>query len=111
LLKPELRGALFENLIISELQKKNYHQNQLKEYWFWRDSNGHEIDLLTKTAEGFDIFEIKSTSTISYKLIDGMNYFEKITNGRVKSKTLIYGGDATQERSQFRVRNWKSTDI
>ena len=111
LLKPELRGALFENLIISELQKRNYHQNQHREFWFWRDSNGHEIDLLMKSADGFDIFEIKSTSTITYKLIDGMNYFDKISNGRVKSKTLIYGGDASQNRSQFRVRNWKSSDI
>lgn len=106
-----LRGALFENLIITELQKRNYHQNQLREYWFWRDSNGHEIDLLMKSAEGFDIFEIKSTSTITYKLIEGMNYFDRISDGRVKSKTLIYGGDASQNRSQFRVRNWKSSDI
>lgn len=108
LLKPALTGALFENLIISELQKENFHLNQLKEYWFWRDSNGHEIDLLEKTMNGFDIFEIKSTQTISYKLLEGMDYFDKISNGRVTSKTLIYGGDETQDRSHFRVRNWKS---
>jgi len=111
LLKPALRGALFENLVMSELHKKNYHLNQLKEYWFWRDSNGHEIDLLEKTADEFEIFEIKSTQTISYKLVDGMNYFEKITGGRVNNKTLIYGGDETQDRTNFRVRNWKSLDI
>lgn len=107
-LKPALRGTLFENLIISELQKKSFHLNQLTEYWFWRDSNGHEIDLLEKTSNGFNISEIKSTQTISYKLIDGMNYFDKISDGRVKSKTLIYGGDETQDRTHFKVRNWKS---
>ncbi len=105
---PVLRGALFENLIMSEIQKRNYHQNQLKEYWFWRDSNGHEIDLLEKTAEEFEIFEIKSTRTISSKLVEGMDYFDKITDGRVKRKTLIYGGDETQDRTHFNVRNWKS---
>ena len=108
LLKPSLRGALFENLIISELQKENFHLNQLKDYWFWRDSNGHEIDLLLKSADGFDIFEIKSTQTISYKLVEAMNYFDKISNGRVNSKTLIYGGNENQDRTQFKVRNWKS---
>jgi predicted AAA+ superfamily ATPase len=106
--KPALRGALFENLIMSEIQKQNYHLNQLKEYWFWRDSNGHELDLMEKHANEFDIFEIKSTRTINPKLVEGLNYFDKITDGRVKSKTLIYGGDETQDRSQFKVRNWKS---
>ncbi len=105
---PVLRGALFENLIIAELQKRNYHLNQLKEYWFWRDSNGHEVDLLEKTANGFAIFEIKSTRTITSSLTKGMDYFDKISNGRVKTKTLIYGGDEIQDRSHFKVRNWKS---
>ena len=111
LLKPALRGALFENLIISELQKENFHSNQLKDYWFWRDSNGHEIDLLRKSADGFDIFEIKSIQTISYKLVEAMNYFDKISNGRVNSKTLIYGGNENQDRTQFKVRNWKTLSL
>ena len=69
---------------------------------------GHEIDLLLKTAARFDIFEIKSTQTISYKLVEAMNYFDKISNGRVNSKTLIYGGNDNQDRTQFKVRNWKT---
>ncbi len=109
LLNPALRGALFENLIISELQKRNYHLNQLKEYWFWRDSNGHEVDLLEKSATEFNIFEIKFTSTIMPKLIEGLDYFDRITRGRVKSKTLIYGGEEEQNRTRFRVRSWKSS--
>ena len=59
---PALRGALFENMIVSEIHKRNYHLNQLKNHWFWRDSNGHEIDLFTKTSMGFDIYEIKSVN-------------------------------------------------
>lgn len=108
LTNPVIKGALFENLIITELQKRNYHQNQLKDYWFWRDSNGHEIDLLEKVAEGFNTFEIKSTQTITGNLVKNMQYFDKISSGKVKSKTLIYGGKETQDRTQFRVRHWKS---
>lgn len=108
LLNPALRGALFENLIIAELQKRNYHLNQLKEYWFWRDSNGHEIDLLEKKGNEFDIFEIKSTQTITSSLTKGMDYFDHISGGRVKNKTLIYSGDQIQERSRFKIRNWRS---
>ncbi|MFH0757470.1 MAG: ATP-binding protein [Bacteroidota bacterium] len=111
LLKPVTRGMLFENFMVSELIKRNYHKNQLRSFWFWRDSNGHEVDLLEKTASGFDIFEIKSTSTIMPDLIKGLGTFDRITNGRVRTKTLIYSGDEDQDRTHFRVRSWKSSDI
>ncbi len=101
-----LIGSLFENLVVADIYKRNYHQYQLREYWFWRDSNGHEIDLLNKHSKGFDIFEIKSTQTILPRLIAGMDYFDKISNGTVKSKTLIYGGDDNQDRTKYRVRSW-----
>lgn len=110
LMNPSLRGLLFENLVVSEIYKRNYHQNRLRNFWFWRDSNGHEVDLLEKSATGFDIFEIKSTSTIMPKLVEGLDYFDRITGGRVKSKTLIYGGEENQNRTRFRVRSWKSLE-
>lgn len=106
-----LKGSLFENLVVSEVLKKNFHQSQLRDFWFWRDSNGHEVDLLEKTADGFHIYEIKSTSTIMYDLVKGLDYFDKISGGRVRSKTLVYGGNEDQDRTHFRVRSWKSNDI
>lgn len=111
LMKPVIRGMLFENFMVSELIKRNYHRNQLRSFWFWRDSNGLEVDLLEKTPSGFDTYEIKSTSTIMPNLVKGLNTFDKITGGRVRSKTLIYGGNEDQERSHFRVRSWNSSDI
>ncbi len=105
------RGMLFENLVVSEIYKRNYHKNQFRNFWFWRDSNGRKEDLLEKSVRGFDIYEIKSTSTIMSKLIEGLDYFDRITKGRVKSKTLIYGGEEDQDRTKFRVRSWKSADI
>jgi uncharacterized protein len=101
-----LAGSLFENLVISDILKKNHHQYLLREYWFWRDSNGHEIDLLTRRGGGFDIFEIKSTQTVLPKLFNGMKYFSDISNGKVKNQTLIYGGQDSHDRSTYRVRSW-----
>ena len=101
-----LIGSLFENLVIAEILKKNHHQYLLQEYWFWQESHGREIDLLTKRAGGFDIFEIKSTQTILPKHFKQLDYFEKIANGKVKNKTLIYGGEERQERTGHLVRGW-----
>jgi predicted AAA+ superfamily ATPase len=102
-----LIGSLFENLIVADMFKKNYHQYQLHEYWFWKDSNGHEIDLLTKHGEGIDIFEIKSSQTILPRMIKGMKYFDQISKGLVKRKTLIYGGNESEYRTNYKIRSWQ----
>jgi predicted AAA+ superfamily ATPase len=86
--------------------KRNHHNYALKEYWFWRDSNGHEIDLLTKKGTRFDIYEVKSGSTVLPRFFKGMDYFADLTQGRVHSRTLIYGGDENQNRTNYKVRVW-----
>ena len=102
----ELRGNIFENLIVAEYLKKNEHQNLHHDYWFWRDSNGHEIDLLTQNGNSFDIFEIKSSQTITAKQFRGMDFFADIAGSKVSSKTLIYGGTESQERTKYNVLGW-----
>ncbi len=101
-----LKGNIFENMIIGEFQKKNFHQYLHQNYYFWQDSNNHEIDLLIKTAKGFDIFEVKATQTIKPSLLKGMDYFEAIADNAAIKKTLIYGGTENQERSKYAVLGW-----
>lgn len=101
-----LLGTLFENLIVSEMHKQNHHQYQLKDYWFWRDAAGNEVDLLSKSGQMFDLFEVKSTQTILPALFKGLDYFSALAEGNVKSRTLIYGGAESQARSNYQVRAW-----
>ena len=106
LVNQTLTGSLFENLIVVDIIKNNYHQNLLKNYWFWRDSKGNEIDLLTKTGDCFDIYEIKSTQTVLPKLFKGINYFDEISMGKTRNKTLIYGGNNNYEMSGHQILGW-----
>lgn len=101
-----LIGSLFENLVVSDLLKKNHHQYLLREYWFWRDSHGKEVDLLTKRGGGFDIYEIKATQTVLPKLFRSLDYFSDIAQGKVKTRTLVYGGQENQDRTHYLVRTW-----
>ena len=103
-----LLGSLFENLVVANVLKKNHHQYLLRDYWFWRDSNGHEVDLLTRMGGRLDIFEIKSTQTVLPKLFQGMDRFSEISGGKVKNRTLIYGGDKNQDRTHYQIREWDS---
>ena len=101
-----LKGNIFENMIIGEFQKKNFHQYLHQNYYFWQDSNNHEVDLLSKTAKGFNIFEVKATQTIKPTLLKNMDYFEEIAGNTAIKKTLIYGGIENQERSKYTVLGW-----
>ena len=106
-----LKGSLFENLILAELQKKNYHQYTHLDYYFWQDSNGNEIDILLKNYNGFDVFEIKATETISTELFKQMDRFAELAAPEEVKKTLIYGGRQNQNRSKYQVQSWKDISL
>lgn len=107
LAKHQQKGALFENLIISEKLKQNHHQYLMDDHWFWRDSNNKEVDLLIQQGGKFDVYEIKPTSTITQKLFNNLDYFSAVASDSIKNKFLVYGGDQNQKRSIAEVLSWK----
>ncbi len=101
-----LGGALFENLVVAEYFKLNYHRYTLHDYWFWRDATGHEVDLLSKQGRAFSITEIKSTQTILPQHFKGLDDFSIMAGDMVTQRTLVYGGRDNQSRSRYEVRGW-----
>lgn len=55
------KSALFENMIISEMLKQNEHFYLHRGFWFWRDSERHETDLLMQSDDELNTIEIKAT--------------------------------------------------
>ncbi|MEJ7560404.1 MAG: DUF4143 domain-containing protein [Pedobacter sp.] len=106
-----LKGHIFENMIIAEYIKQNHHKYLHNNYYFWQDSNQNEVDLITNTAAGFDIFEIKATQTISASLFKQLDKFELLAAESKVRKTLIYGGEDNQQRTKYNVLGWKSIGI
>jgi len=103
-----LKGNIFENMILAEYQKQNHHLYLHKDYYFWQDSNAHEVDLLIKKAQGFSIFEIKATQTVSSTLFKEMDRFEEIAAPEKVNKTLIYGGTENEKRTRYNVVSWQN---
>ncbi len=91
-----LRGELFENLIVIEFLKNRYNAAKRNNLYFWRDSLGHEIDLLLDNDKLVPI-EIKSGQTVNSSFFKGINYWSKIT--KTIGGYLVYGGDMNQKRS------------
>lgn len=106
LITHSLKGNIFETLVISEMRKRIFHQYQEKEFYFWRDSTAREIDVLFEEESGFSIFEIKASKTINPEFIKNMKLFESLVSPSKVEKNIIYGGNETQNRRQYKVRGW-----
>lgn len=103
-----VKGALFENMVISEYVKRIYHTSEKQvEPWFWRDARGHEVDLLLEKPRQIEIIEIKATRTVIPDLFKGLHYFSALMPDGNVEKTLVYGGSENQQREAGTVVSWK----
>lgn len=100
------KGSLFENYVINEYLKQSHHQNLILDFWFWRDSVGHEVDLIWQNSEKLNLVEIKASETIMSEMFKGLNYFEKHVPSLINSKTLVHTGKSNQIRTDAKVLSW-----
>ena len=106
LLANSIKGALFENMMISEHIKSMYHKNQVVDNWFWRDSAGNEIDLVYSENQQLITHEIKSSATVLNKHMKGLNYFEKKAENSTLIKKMIYTGNEHYVRQNCEMIPW-----
>lgn len=95
------KGNLFENLVITELMKNSLNRGKRPQFYFWRDSAQHEIDLLKQNGVQLEAIEIKSGKTIQQDFFKGLNYLKKL-NPSINSH-VIYGGEQYQKRSDASI--------
>lgn len=101
------RGALFENLIVSEHLKIRLNRGERSNLYFWRDNSGHEIDLVIDEGSRLIPVEIKSGQTITQSYFQGIRFWENLTGQA--GGLVIYGGDSGQRRSDgVEVKSWRN---
>jgi len=98
-------GALFENLVISELVKRAYHSGQQPAVFFWRESNGTEIDcILEKENQEITAIEIKGGMTFNR---DYLKNLKKFHNPNIPvHKILIYAGKESTAMTDIQIMGW-----
>jgi uncharacterized protein len=109
LVQHPFKGALFENLMVTELLKNRFNQGQRSNLYFWRESSGHEIDVLIDEGLRQIPIEIKSGQTINSDWLKGLKYWQTLTKQIAGNSYVIYGGEETQNRSDgLIIQGWKS---
>ena len=97
-----LRGALFENAVVTETLKHRFNRGHRFNLSFFRDRRGLECDLLYETGHDIGAIEIKSGVTIASDSFDGLGRIAELVP-QINAKALVYGGTDRQSRRDCEV--------
>jgi len=103
-----LKGGIFETYIISELLKKNFNTGKNEEFFYWKDSNNNEIDLIIKNGLNIKAIEIKSSETLKSEFFKNLFLWKNLGKKNNEDIILIYSGTEMQTREKIRVFGWNN---
>lgn len=114
-----LRGAVFESFVVAECFKLFLHHGERAPLYFWRDSNGREVDVLMDLGVRRVPVEAKAGETVAADAFRGLETYIALNAGAAKRMAaegqpsytaprgvLVYGGDEWYERRGHDVRPW-----
>ncbi|MCF8380838.1 MAG: ATP-binding protein [Bacteroidales bacterium] len=101
-----LYGLLFENLAISEIVKSQHHLGKPAKAYYWRESNGVEIDcILELENDRIMALEIKGGESFSKDYLKNLKNFPGNNDSLIKK--LIYAGKSSSDISGVSLIGWK----
>jgi predicted AAA+ superfamily ATPase len=91
------RGFSFEGLVIEQLKRKYTQESSGRtDFYFYRTSQGDEIDFLVQNEKGLHAYEIKTSTTIDASVLTGFK--RSLDQLGLKKGTVVYFG-----REDFRL--------
>ncbi|MEA1877399.1 MAG: ATP-binding protein [Bacteroidota bacterium] len=102
-----LYGSLFENLVISELIKSQCHSGRHPSVYYWRESNGIEIDCIVEKGNNEILaLEIKGGQTFTKDYMKNLRNFAKDETGMKINKAIVYAGDQSTYINDVQLIPW-----
>lgn len=102
-------GPAFENAIIAEQFKRYLNRGKTPELYFYRDSNGVEVDLVDMTnASACELYEIKSSRTFRNSFTRHLDVVGKLMGIDTERKAVIMRSDQTTEVGGLKI--WSVSD-
>lgn len=101
------RGALFENMVVTEFLKGRFNLGVVPDLYFWRDSKGLEVDLLLDDGMNLNPVEIKSGRTVAADFMTSLKKWCTLSGTPDRPASLIYGGDREFTDQNVAIIPWK----
>ncbi len=102
-----LVGNIFENLVVVELLKERFNRGKTSNLYFFRDSNGVEVDIILQNGRSLIPIEIKSSSTFHTKFVNNIKKIQSLSDSFEQGK-IIYTGDFLPSSKEYQVINFKN---
>ncbi|MEA2108198.1 MAG: DUF4143 domain-containing protein, partial [Pseudomonadota bacterium] len=77
--------------------------------FFWRDSNGNEVDVIAEQHGRLMPLEIKSGKTLTKESTAGLKKWLSLAKDIYTTPTLIYGGDESYRHNDIRITGWQES--
>lgn len=108
-----LMGNLFENMVVMEAVKARYNDGKSDQLFFFRNSNGVEVDLLVGRQRKVIPYEVKSGRTMDNKHTANIRKFMALyPDDTGESGGIVYSGDSVEQFKGFTYRNFhESTSL
>jgi uncharacterized protein len=98
-----LYGSLFENMVISDICKQFYNLGKQPNIYFWRESNGTEVDcILEFSSTSRMVIEIKAGQTFSKDYIKNLKNYPDSS----AKKVVVYAGEESISLGDFTLIPW-----
>jgi hypothetical protein len=102
-----LYGSVFENLVINEIIKYSHHSGIRPSIYYWRESNGTEIDcIIEKSNNKICMIEIKGGYTYTKDYLKNINRVSPHIDTFDIQKFVIYPGDTTTNIGNALLISW-----
>jgi len=105
-----MKGALFENLIINEFIKRNFHRGENRLPYFWQDNHGKEIDCILVDGEKVTPIEIKAGKTMSTSYFDNLRYWRPLAALPEDQGYVVYGGEQSMQTRAGTFISWRQLE-
>jgi predicted AAA+ superfamily ATPase len=102
-----LIGNLFKNMVILEALKARYNLGLTPNLYFFRDSQGHEIDLLHKHGSELMGVAIKAASTWNASFKHTLQYFDQHFT-TLATRAIVYSGQALEFSDGIKALSYKN---
>ena len=103
-----LRGALFENMVISEHLKIRFNKGLPPNAYFYRDNHQNETDLIVQSGNKLTLTEIKSSQTYHPSFADKLQWLGKELKSYEIEKVVLYDGEQEWEKKDLKIANYRN---
>jgi len=102
-----LLGNLFENMVVIEAIKTRYNAGKSAQLFFFRNSNGLEVDLLVGQQRKIIPYEIKSGRTLDIKhTLNIKKFISAYPDDIAELGGVIYSGETVESFKGYTFRNF-----